>query len=215
MSESSEQDSEHVSKIRRLAHEFSNQMCVVLSYSELLKDRLGQPNASLYVEHIHTAAQRSSDLLNDLLALTVTDAPESAPAEFSAAPAATTAPLKKLRILAAEDEDVLRYMLTEMLSASGHDVLAAADGRETLELYRAQPHQFDLVILDMKMPLLDGKDVFHAMRQINPSIKVIMLTGTSLNAEIKALFKEGLLGYLHKPYSKQQLDDLLSKVTQP
>src|SRR5438034_6494051 len=96
--------------IRRVVHEFNNQLCVVVSYSELLKDRLSNPNAPLYAANISTAAQKASELLTQLLSMTCAQALNDPTPEVPASTFSFKLP-KNLRILAIEDEEVLLCML--------------------------------------------------------------------------------------------------------
>jgi CheY-like chemotaxis protein len=216
MNEPAPQSPEQVEAIRTLAHEFNNELCILVSFAELLKDRLNQPNASQYVGHIYNAAQRSSELLRKLLALTckeIPTAPRLTPTLASEAAPEKPAPQKKLCILAADDEEVLLGMLTELLALSGHDVMKAANGRQAVEIYCAHHAHIDLVILDFKMPIMDGKAAFRAMKQINPSLKAILLSGSVVNSDIETMFSEGLYAFLQKPYSKAQLDELVAGIS--
>lgn len=206
---------EQIADIHRLAHDFNNQLCLLTSYAELLRDRLPQSNANQYVTHISTAAKRSSELLKELLAITC-NAAASPPIVLNPLPSqsaipAVPAPHKKLCILAADDEEILLQMVTEMLALSGHDVMKAANGREAVEIFCAHHQHIDLVLLDFKMPILDGKSAFRAMKQINPAVKVILLSGSALNSDVQTMFNEGLFAFLQKPYSKKDLDELIAK----
>ncbi|HLX61838.1 MAG TPA: response regulator [Planctomycetota bacterium] len=214
---------DQIAAVHRLAHEFNNQLCLIVSYSELLKDRYGQPNTERYVTSLSNAAKRSSELLTDLLALVGAGVPSGtelplrsngAGAPFYSAPSSAPVPpaAKKLRVLVVDDEEILVSMLAEMLTSSGHEVLTATDARKAVELYRAEFQRIDLVLLDLNMPELSGKDAFAAMKAINPQIKAVLLSGSALNHEIEALLGQGLAGYLQKPFFRKQLDDLLAKI---
>ena len=77
----------------------------------------------------------------------------------------------KLRVLVVDDMVLVRELAAEILRSEGHEVLVAADGRAGIELYRAQWQGIDLVVLDMAMPHLGGRDTFRAMKAINPRIR--------------------------------------------
>jgi CheY-like chemotaxis protein len=124
--------------------------------------------------------------------------PEQAIAE--AAPVQGTA-----WILLVDDEAIIRQMATEMLRGLGFGVETCANGREAVEYYRANWQQVDLVILDMAMPEMGGRDTFLAMRQINPQIRALLSSGYSLNEEAQGILNEGVLGFVAKPYGHAEL----------
>jgi CheY-like chemotaxis protein len=65
--------------------------------------------------------------------------------------------------------------------------------------------QVDLVILDMVMPEMGGRDTFLAMRRINPQVRALLSSGYSLNGEAQGILNEGVLGFVGKPYCRAEL----------
>lgn len=82
---------------------------------------------------------------------------------------------RKLSILVVDDEIWIRQVLARMLQTKGHAVEVAADGQTALALFRARP--FDLVIVDLAMPTMNGNEIAVVIKQIRPKTPVIMLTG--------------------------------------
>ncbi|MFW5882452.1 MAG: PAS domain S-box protein [Planctomycetota bacterium] len=111
----------------------------------------------------------------------------------------------QLRILVVDDEDFVRDLVDEMLTDAGHRVTCAEDGVRAVERYRQDWPEIDLVILDMIMPGLDGRDTFRAMKAINPAIRAILASGYSLNEQSQAILAEGALGFVQKPFSPDEL----------
>ncbi|MHC4887512.1 MAG: response regulator, partial [Planctomycetota bacterium] len=95
-------------------------------------------------------------------------------------------------ILLVDDEDTVREIGGEMLRDAGCTVTLASDGVEAVELYHDHWQTFDLVILDMVMPRMGGRDTFIAMRQINPGIKALLASGYSIEGEANAILREGV-----------------------
>ena len=128
--------------------------------------------------------------------------------------AATTASktVRPLRILLVEDEKMLREMLIEMLNAGSHEVLESENGRSAVELYRQLWTTIDLVILDMIMPEMNGPDTLQAMKKINPNVKALLSTGFSLNTDVQTVLDEGILGFIQKPFTPDELLTLIAKV---
>lgn len=108
-------------------------------------------------------------------------------------------------ILLIDDEDMVRNMTSRMLTRLGYNVSTAENGKEGTELYRRDPSRYDLVILDMVMPEMTGPDAFHAMRKIDPEVKVILSSGYSMTADIRAMIEEDVYAFLQKPFEFRQL----------
>src|SRR2546426_10830752 len=81
------------------------------------------------------------------------------------------------RILIAEDEEALRGFVRRALAEAGHDVVAAADGAEALELLKSTPARFDLLLADIKMPVMDGIALALAAARDFPDLIILLMTG--------------------------------------
>ncbi len=102
------------------------------------------------------------------------------------------------RILIVDDEEDILYVLEGHLSRAGYSVTTARDGEEALAQFREARH--DLVIADVRMPRLDGLGLLKALREIDPGIGVIMITGHgSIDTAVEAM-KVGAYDYLTKPF---------------
>ncbi len=130
--------------------------------------------------------------------------------EESAAPQAFLPP-GDWTVLLVDDEDCVRDVTQNMLETVGCTVLAARNGPETLELFRARQGQIDLVILDMTMPGMSGAEVFDALRAIDSQVKVLLSSGYSAQEHAAALLSRGCNGFLGKPYG---VADLVTKLVE-
>jgi two-component system, cell cycle sensor histidine kinase and response regulator CckA len=110
---------------------------------------------------------------------------------------------RKGAILVAEDDDTIRDFLSIVLTKAGYSVLLAEGGKQALELFREHKNQIDLVILDMIMPGMDGKETFEGLRNIAPNVRVLVSSGYS--DESRSV--KGAMGYLQKPYHLKGLLD--------
>jgi two-component system, response regulator PdtaR len=110
--------------------------------------------------------------------------------------------MKRLRILITDDETLIRLGLRRTLIGVGHEARMAIDGREALKL--AQQEVFDVAILDMRMPGMDGLEIAHALYQIRP-LAIIMLTGVSDQDVIERAAVAPIQGYLVKPVIEEQI----------
>jgi DNA-binding NtrC family response regulator len=113
----------------------------------------------------------------------------------------------KSRILVVDDQEDLRTVLSNELSSEGYDIETASDGDEAIA--SVQKSRFDLVLLDIKMPKVDGFEVLRFIKKNSPAVKVIMLTGF---ADLKNAIESKKLGaedFVSKPYD---LVDLLTTI---
>ncbi len=107
-------------------------------------------------------------------------------------------------ILIVDDESNIRLMLRLALRASGHEVETAADGPEALEKYGAG-EGFDLVLLDQRMPMMEGLEVLRAMRSRKPDAKIIMVTAFGTVDLAIAAQRAGAFNFLRKPFTADVL----------
>lgn len=114
---------------------------------------------------------------------------------------------EKSKILVVDDEDALRTVLSGELVSEGYDVRTAADGDDAIS--NLQKENFDLVLLDIKMPRMNGFEVLKFVKEKYPRTRVVMLTGF---ADLKNAIESKKLGaedFVSKPYD---LVDLLTTI---
>ncbi len=112
-------------------------------------------------------------------------------------------------VLIVDDEPAICNLVKDTLESVGYKVLIAEDGEQAIEIYTAHKKSVDLVILDMVMPKLGGRETYQRLKQINPDVKVLLSTGFSQTGKAKEIMDDGALGFLQKPY---QIHELLHKV---
>jgi two-component system, NtrC family, response regulator AtoC len=113
------------------------------------------------------------------------------------------------RILVVDDEAVVRNGIAQVLSSQNLEVRTATHGAEALELMAADPAA--LVLLDIKMPGLDGKEVLKTIRQDYPATQVIMITGYPDVEGAVECMKHGAVDYLTKPFRIDELETVVQK----
>jgi len=111
------------------------------------------------------------------------------------------------RIMLAEDEQVLRESLAELLSGEGYEVLQASNGREVQERILQEP--VDLVLTDVRMPEMDGMTLLGFLRQAAPETPIILITAYGTVHSAVAAMRAGAFDYLLKPV---QFDDLQVRI---
>ncbi|MGB5750390.1 MAG: response regulator [Desulfobacterales bacterium] len=115
-------------------------------------------------------------------------------------------------ILLVDDEKSTIQVEKLMLRELGYQVVSALSGKEAIELYKEKMVDLDLVALDMIMPEMNGKDTYDALKKINPEVKVLLVSGYSLNKQIEELMEKGCNGFIQKPFDIKQLSHKLREV---
>ncbi|MBI5477047.1 MAG: response regulator [Ignavibacteriales bacterium] len=114
---------------------------------------------------------------------------------------------KSYKILYADDEDQLRFLVKGQLSHEGFEVDTADDGDTALKMMKEK--KYDIVLLDIRMPRMNGLEVLKEMRKQKINTRTIMLTGVDdLSVALEAV-KSGAIDYLTKPY---ELDNLMKSI---
>ncbi len=112
-------------------------------------------------------------------------------------------------ILVVDDEQLIRWSLTERLQAEGYDVLEAATGREALDQGRQE--RPDLVLLDYKLPDLDGVTILKRLKEADPDLLVILLTAYANVDTAVAAMKLGAYHFANKPFNLDEIAALVAK----
>jgi len=107
------------------------------------------------------------------------------------------------RILVVDDEEDILGLLSELLQRWGFEADTVTNGREALERFHGR--DFDLVLTDLKMPDMDGLELLRRIREENPRVPVLMLTGfPTVDSAVQAI-QEGAYDYLIKPINPEEL----------
>jgi len=113
-------------------------------------------------------------------------------------------------ILFVEDDAKIRELFTRLLTMRGYQVAEARDGEQAVAL--VSQRRFDVIVMDVKMPKLDGVSAFQKIQAAAPSTKVVLTTGFSMNEELQDVLKQGLVECLRKPFTIDQLVALLDRL---
>jgi DNA-binding response OmpR family regulator len=105
-------------------------------------------------------------------------------------------------ILVADDEPLIRNLVTLLLQHDGYFVISAADGHEGLELSRKYPGVIDLLITDMEMPRMNGTDLCGHLMEERPGIKVLVMSGKDISEIIR---QNANMPFLPKPFNGETL----------
>jgi PAS domain S-box-containing protein len=102
-------------------------------------------------------------------------------------------------ILVVEDEDAVRQISARTLESLGYNVLSSCDGVEALSVYDRHPGRVDLVLMDLVMPNMGGRELLDALRERDPDLKVIVMSGYPLDVNLEEILSGNHIEWLPKP----------------
>ncbi len=117
--------------------------------------------------------------------------------------------MAKARILIVDDERLIRWTLKEKLTGAGHAVRTAATGEEALDLLTEEPAE--VVLLDNRLPGMDGLDVLRLIRDMDATVQVVMVTACDTAEQAIRAFKEGALDYVIKPFDLKEVMSVVER----
>jgi len=115
------------------------------------------------------------------------------------------------RIMLVDDEPAVRMVVALMLEHLGYAVLSPNNALEAIELFRTEHVTLDLVIVDLMMPELSGRECFYRLKAIDPGVRALISSGYALEENLQDLFEAGVLGLIQKPYRMPKLSEALEK----
>lgn len=116
------------------------------------------------------------------------------------------------KILLVDDEEVIRLTCKSILEEMGYQVVTAENGEEAIRIFRANFSEIDLVLMDMIMPVMDGREAFSAIREIDKNAKIIIASGFSKDGHLEEMKEAGLNGFIRKPFNSFELSQLVSEI---
>ncbi len=135
-------------------------------------------------------------------------------ASDSAAPSSGDADSVVPTILVVDDESTVRITASRILERFGYNVLLATNGKTAIRLYRQKHDTIDIVLLDMMMPRMDGKETFEALYQIDNNVKTILMTGYAED-DVKGRFVTPKpRAFLQKPFGARALINKLKEISE-
>ena len=120
--------------------------------------------------------------------------------------------LEQATILVIEDESAALSVLTKVLSSRGFKILTASDGESAVEIFAQYSEVVDIVLLDMGLPKMSGKDVLIRIKTIKPSVRIVIASGyfeSDLQADIA---QDNVAAYIQKPYMIDNVIEVLRRV---
>ena len=115
-------------------------------------------------------------------------------------------------ILLVEDEDLVVEISRKMMARLGYQTRVAKNGQEAMRISTNPEANFDLVLLDMKLPDLDAKEIFFAIKKVHPEVRVIIFSGYAIDGPVQEILDAGADGFIQKPFSFSTLSSKLRGV---
>ena len=118
------------------------------------------------------------------------------------------------RVMIVEDAEFMRMIIKDILLIHGHEVVAeVGDGEEAIQTYfEVKP---DIVLMDIIMPDMDGKDALKKILVMDPEAKVVMCSSLGQQAVITESMKIGAMGFIVKPFEPDGMLDVIRKIAEP
>jgi CheY-like chemotaxis protein len=115
-------------------------------------------------------------------------------------------------VLIVDDEEIIIEVGRALLETLGYTVIAARSGQEAIDTVKSRGKEIDLVILDLIMPGIKGEKAFEAIREIHPSLPILLSSGYAINGQATEILKKGCNGFIQKPYTISELSKKLRTI---
>lgn len=199
--------------LQTAANDLNNLLQVIAESSKAIEPMCdARPEGRRYFAFLQTSLERAKQVTAQL-AERIGGAPAPA-ADFPSKTTSTGKPATysvdnpsgaQELILIIDDEELLVTLAKKMLTDAGYRVVAAIEPFHALEIFKQLKDQVSLVILDYTLPIMDGSEVFAALREIKPNVAVMLSSGFAEQDKVRAMLSQGLRGFLPKPYTEEKL----------
>ncbi len=164
----------------------------------------GDPRSEKYLGMLRASVGQAAAITAHLVAHAASSEP---------APPVATAPTarRRQRILVADDERGALEMFERLFAVAGYEAVTVESGFECLDVF-SQNADFDLVIVDYRMPLMDGAETFRRLRAISPEVPVLLSTAYIEQQRLDAMLANGLSAFLRKPLAPDELLDCVARL---
>ena len=207
-----------------LGHEFNNLLMNIQGNISLMliETESGHPNFKR-LKSMEQSVQKGAEVARKLLDLAQDAGNEvsleemtnhvtkgsNLTAERPVEPKETSVPeeisIGKKTVLIVDDEEMILQVGKKMLEKMSHEVFAANSGKEAIEVLQREKDRIDLVVLDMIMPEMGGKETFERIREIKPDMKILISSGYSQGEHTTEILERGGSGFIQKPFTMMEL----------
>jgi DNA-binding NarL/FixJ family response regulator len=199
---------------RHYFHELNNLLAIVNGYSDLLRGRISEQDASFQsLSEIREAGERAGELSRLFLGGNAERMPESAPVGESPEPSTAdpaSVPDVHATVLVVDDERMVRGLVREILAAQGYEVLQAESGPAALALLEDAAKGIDLLLTDVVMPDMNGRELAEQATALRPQLRVLFMSGFTDDAILRHGVSRSDVAFIAKPFTPAAL---ISKIT--
>lgn len=200
--------------LANMSHELRTAMTGIMGMTDLALNEPLSPEVRDYLMTVKESSDGLLALLNDILGFSRVQRCIESP-RGPEQPAAVT-PIRTLRILLAEDVPANQKLATRILTKRGHQVEIANNGREALEWVSRE--NFDVVLMDVQMPIMDGVQATAAIRVLPDARKaklpIAAMTAHAMKGDKERFVGAGMDGYLSKPITAKELIELVERLAE-
>jgi len=218
MSESHRNKSQEKNQNSKVASELNNLIQIISGTSSLIENIWeGRPGSEKYFEMLRASIERAEQVTAQLVAQAGgTNRKRLLPSDleqrFDEALIAGAPNQRKHSILVVDDEPMALELLHGVLSDAGYEVAVAQSGFESLDLFRRDTQAFDLILTDLSMPLMDGEETFERLRQMSPTVNVVLMAGFVDSGRLEKMMNNGLSGFVGKPFAPVEILAVVTSV---
>jgi CheY-like chemotaxis protein len=194
--------------VTRQTSELNNLLHIISTTSALMEQGASPEDMEKYLAALRTSIDRAEQVAAALSVRTGGAKEKTAlHSGLSASPKPPVHPGEERNpmVLLVDDEQVALTLVKRVLNGGGFDVTTAQSGFECLDAFRRKPHAFDLVLLDLTMPFMDGEETFNRLREIRANVPVVLCTGFIEQERLDRLMKAGLSGFMRKPIGADEM----------
>lgn len=119
--------------------------------------------------------------------------------------------LNSTHVLVIDDEIRVAELFKNVLNTSGYRATTASGGEDGIDIYKNNSGAFDLVLIDMTMPSLSGRETFLKLKELNPSVVAILVSGFAQSDDVDQALSEGFSGFIQKPCSRYELHNSIQR----
>ena len=202
-------------------HEINQPLTVIISAIDMIKMELQKlnvqnPRLANYLQLMHKSSMRIANILKKLREIThpkIQDVPLGMKMiDIQEDQQSVTRGENSRYILVIEDEENLRQIIQTVLDEESYKVILAETAHEGVDLYEADKHLIELVILDFNLPDADGLRVLKRLQAIDPEVKVLLTSGFDVDKSIQEALNCGAMEFIRKPFNRQQILDTVRKI---
>jgi CheY-like chemotaxis protein len=218
MSESNQKKSQKSDDNSKVVSELNNLIQIISGTSSLIENIWeGRPGSEKYFEMLRASIERAEQVTAQLVAqaggtnrkrILSSDLEQ----RFDEVLIAGAPSQRKHSILVVDDEPMALELLHGILTDAGYEVSVAQSGFECLDLFRRDGRAYDLILTDLSMPLMDGEETFLRLRQMSPTVNVVLMAGFVDSARLEKMMNHGLSGFVGKPFAPVEILAVITSV---